>query len=152
AAGWICSGETVAESLRGRNGYADKPMRLIPLGVDLEAFHPDAQATKAVLHGLNWEAGGPPIVGFLGRLVPEKGVELLLRVLDALKTPWRALLIGAGPLEKQVRAWADRHGGRVRLCTDVRHAEVPRYLAAMNVMCAPSLTTPRWREQFGRMI
>jgi glycosyltransferase involved in cell wall biosynthesis len=34
----------------------------------------------------------------------------------------------------------------------VRHAEVPRYLNAMDVLCAPSQTTPRWREQFGRML
>jgi glycosyltransferase involved in cell wall biosynthesis len=29
---------------------------------------------------------------------------------------------------------------------------VPRYLNAMDVLCAPSCTTPRWREQFGRML
>ena len=32
------------------------------------------------------------------------------------------------------------------------HAEVPAHLNAMDVLCAPSQTTPRWREQFGRML
>src|SRR4029078_13718994 len=28
----------------------------------------------------------------------------------------------------------------------------PAYVNAMVVLCAPSRTTPRWREQFGRML
>jgi glycosyltransferase involved in cell wall biosynthesis len=40
----------------------------------------------------------------------------------------------------------------VRLITTVQHDEVPGYLNAMDVLCAPSQTTPRWREQFGRML
>src|SRR5262249_14287218 len=55
-------------------------------------------------------------------------------------------------LESVLRRWASRHGDRVRVCTDVRHATVPVYVNAMDVLCAPSRTTPRWREQFGRML
>jgi glycosyltransferase involved in cell wall biosynthesis len=29
---------------------------------------------------------------------------------------------------------------------------VPRYLNAMDLLVAPSLTTPSWKEQFGRML
>jgi glycosyltransferase involved in cell wall biosynthesis len=75
-----------------------------------------------------------------------------MRVLDRLSTPWRALLVGTGPLEPVVRAWAGRHGDRVRIQTGIRHEAVPGYLNAMDVLCAPSRTTPRWREQFGRMV
>src|SRR5262249_47772103 len=39
AAGWICSGRTVAQTLCDRPGYAGRPMRLIPLGVDTDDFH-----------------------------------------------------------------------------------------------------------------
>jgi glycosyltransferase involved in cell wall biosynthesis len=152
AAGWICSGETVAAALGDRPGYADRPSRLIPLGVDLDAFHPDPAAGSAVLRSLGWLPEGPPVVGFLGRFVPEKGVSFLASVLDRLPTAWRALFIGAGRLEPEVRKWAARHGDRVRVCTDVRHARVPSYLNAVDLLCAPSLTTPGWREQFGRMV
>jgi glycosyltransferase involved in cell wall biosynthesis len=34
----------------------------------------------------------------------------------------------------------------------VKHDEVPRYLAVMDMLLAPSQTTGHWREQFGRMI
>jgi glycosyltransferase involved in cell wall biosynthesis len=152
AAGWICSGQTVAQALQGRPGYACRPMRRIPLGVDVDLFRPDRSAGAAVRRSLGWEADGPPVVGFMGRFVPEKGLGLLTRVLDRLRTPWRALFVGAGPLEKSLAAWAARHGDRVRLCTDVRHPRAPAYLNAMDVLCSPSQTTPRWREQFGRML
>jgi len=35
---------------------------------------------------------------------------------------------------------------------DASHDDVPRYLNAMDVLCAPSRTTVRWKEQFGRML
>ena len=41
---------------------------------------------------------------------------------------------------------------RVRLVEDVSHDEVPAYLRAMDLLCAPSRTTARWTEQFGRML
>jgi glycosyltransferase involved in cell wall biosynthesis len=152
AAGWIASARTVTENLAQRPGYADRPTCQIPLGVDVNLFRPDAARGEAVRRRLGWPKDGPPVVGFLGRLVPEKGLELLTRVLDRLTTPWRALLVGAGPLETSLRAWARRHGDRVRIQTGVRHDAVPGYLNAMDVLCAPSQTTPRWREQFGRML
>jgi glycosyltransferase involved in cell wall biosynthesis len=29
---------------------------------------------------------------------------------------------------------------------------MPKYVNAMDILCAPSQTTPRWREQLGRML
>ena len=152
AGGWIAFGRTVEEALRGRPGYASLPRRVIPLGVDTERFRPDPAAGERARHALGWSAEGPPVVGFLGRFVPEKGLPLLLRALDRVESPWRALLVGGGPLEGEVHAWAAGHGGRARVVTGVRHDEVPPWLCAMDLLCAPSLTTPRWREQLGRML
>jgi glycosyltransferase involved in cell wall biosynthesis len=39
----------------------------------------------------------------------------------------------------------------VHVETGVAHSEMPRWLNAMSVLCAPSQTTATWREQFGRM-
>ncbi len=152
AAGWICSGKKVAEVLLSRPGYARRPHRLIPLGVDLGMFRPDPSAGAAVRQALGWTEPGPPVVGYLGRFSPEKGVSLLTRALDALRTSWRALFVGAGPLEGELRDWATRHPDRVRICTTVTHGQVPPYLCAMDVLTAPSQTTRTWREQFGRML
>src|SRR5205823_5423875 len=152
ASGWICSGTLVAEVLGARRIYQQRPMRLIPLGVDLEAFKPDRASSEAVFRKLEWKSDGPPVVGYLGRFTQAKGLGLLMSVLSDLKTPWRAMLVGAGPMENQLRSWAKSFDDRVRVCTDVRHGEVPQYLNAMDVLVAPSQTTPQWREQFGRML
>ncbi len=150
-AGWIACGETTRASAITR-GYDAKPHRIISLGVDVEHFKPDARGGRRKREQLGWHHGGPPVVGFLGRFVEEKGVRMLTKVLDGARSPWRALFIGGGPLESHVRGWAETHGDRVRIVTGVTHDEVPQFLNAMDVLCAPSQTTPRWREQFGRML
>jgi glycosyltransferase involved in cell wall biosynthesis len=151
AAGWICSGQTVADTLKSRVGYS-LPMRQIPLGVDINHFYPDADAKSQTRRLLGWEEQGSPVIGFLGRFVPEKGLDLLMQVLDGLQIPWRALFIGTGPMESTLKAWANNYPDRVRICTNVKHNEVCQYLNAMDVLCAPSQTTVNWREQFGRML
>ena len=151
ATGWICSGQLVAEALKSRQGYSI-PMRLIPLGVDINHFYPSSESKQAVRRSLEWSESEIPVIGYLGRLVPEKGLDLLMGVLDQLKTPWRALFIGTGSMEFTLKVWAKRYPDQVRICTEVRHNEVPQYLNAMDMLVAPSQTMPNWREQFGRML
>jgi glycosyltransferase involved in cell wall biosynthesis len=148
--GWLAGGRLVSQTLLAR-GYAKKPHKVMPLGVDLDRFFPSPGAGSEVRRQLSWDASAP-VVGYLGRFVPQKGLHLLTEVLDRLRTPWRALLVGGGPLEKKLRDWGARHGDRVRIVTGVSHSDVPAYLNAMDVLCAPSQTTAGWREQFGRML
>jgi glycosyltransferase involved in cell wall biosynthesis len=101
---------------------------------------------------LDWSPQNPPVIGYIGRFVAEKGVGLLMRVLDRVTVPWRALFIGGGPLEPTLRQWAAPHGDRVRIVSSVPHDQVPAYLNAMDLLCAPSQATSVWREQFGRMV
>jgi glycosyltransferase involved in cell wall biosynthesis len=152
AAGWICSGRLVEENLSARPGYGRLPHARIPLGTDTGMFRPDPLAGAAIRRQLGWEEAGAPVVGYLGRFVREKGLDLMMRVLDRVRSPWRALFVGTGPSEPALRAWAARQGDRVRICTSVVHDRVPGYLNAMDIMCAPSQTTPSWKEQFGRML
>jgi phosphatidyl-myo-inositol dimannoside synthase len=152
SAGIVAWGHTAASTLSRRAPYRTKPIQIIPLGVDVEVFRPLPGARTTVREELCWSDIGAPVVGFLGRFVPEKGLELLIRSLDALRGGWRALFVGNGPLLARIQDWAEKHPRDVRIVTGVGHSEVPRYLNAMDVLCAPSQTTPHWREQFGRMI
>ncbi|CAN5170047.1 glycosyltransferase family 4 protein [soil metagenome] len=152
ASGWIAAGYTTHETLRNIPIYQDRPSTVIPLGVDIRVFRPDADRRQAVLKEMGWSSEGPPVIGLLGRLIPEKGLNLLMNVLDQLQTPWRALFVGGGVMEPDLRQWAQRYPDRVRIMTGVGHDEVPRYLNAMDILAAPSQTMPRWREQLGRML
>jgi glycosyltransferase involved in cell wall biosynthesis len=149
--GWLAGGESIAEAMLPR-GYGRKPYRIVPLGVAVDRFYPDPEAGVSVRRRLGWEEPGPPVVGYLGRFVVEKGVSLLMRALDGVRAPWRALFVGGGPLEDELRAWGERHGDRVRVVTKVAHDAVPAHLNAMDLLAAPSQTTPQWREQLGRML
>lgn len=150
ASGWICSGKSVEDNLSARPGYA-LPHLLSPLGVDTEVFQPDAAARRAALQRLEWSEGGAPVVGYVGRFVKAKGLRLLMDALDQVAEPFRALFLGSGEMEPELRAWARRYPDRVRVL-HVGHDEVPAFVNAMDMLCAPSQTTPQWREQFGRML
>jgi glycosyltransferase involved in cell wall biosynthesis len=152
ASGWIAFGRTIEEALSPQPLYASRPHKVIPLGVDLEKFQPDAAAGQRVRRHLGWTKKSVPVIGFLGRFVEDKGLELLMRALDRVPSSWRALFVGSGPMEKELRAWGAQHAESVRVLTGIKHDEVPAYLNAMDVLCAPSQTMPNWREQLGRML
>jgi len=151
AHGWIAFGRTAHEALARRAGYASTPSSVIPPGVDMERFRPDPRAGDAIRDRLGW-ASGDRVVGFLGRFVEQKGIRLLLEALRRSSPGWRALFVGGGALEPALREFAAAFPGRVHVETGVPHDEVPAWLNAMSMLCAPSHTTRAWREQFGRML
>jgi len=151
AAGWIAFGRTVENTLATRDGYGGIPHRLIPPGVDVARFTPDTASGLAVRRRIGWPDDAL-VVGYLGRFTPQKGLHDLCDALDHLPSPWRALFVGGGPLQNDLERFRDRHPARVHIANGVSHADVPQWLNAMTVLCAPSRTTPEWREQFGRML
>ena len=70
-----------------------------PRGVDLEQFHPDHRSEA--LHA-ELAPGGEVLVGYVGRLAPEKELELLVHV-DRLPGV-RLVVVGGGPDEARLRA------------------------------------------------
>ena len=151
SAGWLSRGQLGIDAMVAR-GHGDKPCEAIGLGVDLEVFHRKQEAGISIIRQLGWQERDAPIVGFTGRFVEEKGIGTLMTALDRIATPWRAIFLGAGPMRESIEQWASRHDDRVRIVAPVSHAQVPDYLNAFDVLCAPSRTTLGWREIFGRMV
>ncbi|HVL67920.1 MAG TPA: glycosyltransferase family 4 protein [Vicinamibacterales bacterium] len=152
ADGWIPFGQSTFETQRRRSArYSALPARVIPPGVDQTVFRPDEPLGDRTRARLGWNDNAP-IVGFVGRFVPAKGIGTLLSALEHLDAPWRILFVGAGPEQPLVDAFAARFPARVASIAGVPHDEVPAWLNAMDVLCAPSRTTGTWREQFGRML
>jgi glycosyltransferase involved in cell wall biosynthesis len=149
ADGLIAFGRTAREVLDARGWQ--QPVRTIPPGVDIVDFKPDAEQRARTRARLGW-TDDTPVVGFVGRFVAEKGLGTMMALLDRLDRRWRALFVGSGPMESALRAWGRAHGDRVRVETAVPHHDVPAHLNACDLLCAPSRTTSRWREQFGRML
>ncbi len=151
ADGWIAFGRTVHDTQMQRPGYAALPSRVIPPGVDTRVFAPDAAGRADVRRARGWD-DETPVVGFLGRFVAAKGLDILTAALRRIEAPWRALFVGGGDDRAAIDALAASFPGRVSIATGVAHRHVPQYLNAMDLLCAPSRTTPAWREQFGRML
>ena len=151
ADGWIAFGETVHATHCGRPGYASKPARVINPGVDIEAFRPDPAARRAMRERLGWSPH-EAVAGFTGRFVEEKGIGTLLEAFARSTIPWNLLFVGGGVMQADIERLRVAHPSRVRIVTGVPHDDVPAYMNAMDLLCAPSRTTPKWREQFGRML
>jgi glycosyltransferase involved in cell wall biosynthesis len=125
------------------HGYQG-PITLLPqTGVDPELFAPPATPSGA----------RPFTVGFVGRLLEQKGLTDLLEAISGLPGA-RLLLVGDGALRPRIelRAASPDLSGRVELQRAVPTTEVPAMLHRMDVMVLPSRTTPSWKEQFGRVL
>ena len=151
AAGWAAGGSLVFANLLAR-GYPEGRGRVVTLAVETDRFRPlPPDEKRAVREGLGLPG---PLIVQLGRVNEDKGVRVLTAALEGLgERPWGLLMLGNGPLEGEVNRWAAARGweDRVRLGA-VAHAEVPRLLAAGDLLVAPSQTTSHWKEQFGRML
>lgn len=94
-----------------------------------------------------------PIVGFVGRLVPEKGLCELIDALAAIRSraPASLLVVGDGPQRVEAEARAHRALVPARFLGAVAHDAVPAWLRACDVVVVPSKPTSTWTEQFGRV-
>jgi glycosyltransferase involved in cell wall biosynthesis len=93
------------------------------------------------------------VVGYVGRLIAEKGLDWLLESWRTASLPDHARLvfIGQGPMETEIRA-AAAADARIRLIGPVPFEEVPTVMASLDALVLPSLTTRDWCEQYGRVI
>lgn len=105
-----------------------------PFGVDADWFVPQP------------EAAGPPVIGAVANLVPEKGLDLLLQALALVPEPVRLVVVGDGPERERLGNLAERLGvaARVDWVGRVAAEALPAWYARMSVVAMPSR-----RESFG---
>ena len=118
--------EAARDARNARHGV-DTPAEVVPMGTWLTRV-PTAAASGQTERR----------VVFLGQLVPEKRIDVLIEALARLDA--EADIVGGGPLEEDVRARVRRLGlaGRVRVHGFVPdHREVERILAGASVAVAP---------------
>ena len=94
-----------------------------------------------------------PVVGFVGRLVPEKGLCELIEALGAVRAqaPASLLVVGDGPQRVECEARAHRALVPARFLGAIAHDAVPAWIRAMDLVVVPSQPTATWTEQFGRV-
>jgi glycosyltransferase involved in cell wall biosynthesis len=142
-AAYVCS-ETVSEVLRAK-GF-EKPVAVIPFGVNLESFvqRPTVDRHKKSL-----------TIGFVGRMLPGKGLDVLADALHRIRDErWQLLVVGDGPVREEFEAQLKSSGvdQRAKFTGAVSYHEMPEYFRQIDVLVVPTQTTDRIREQFGRVI
>ncbi len=116
-------------------GVAPDGRVFLPNGVDVDRFRPPSPAEKTARRAQLGLLEGPLAI-FTGRLVPEKRLDLLVRLWPAVRARHpeaTLLLLGDGPDEAALRAQAGpgvRWGGRVD--------DVAPYLQAADIFVLPS--------------
>lgn len=142
------AGNAEAAEVLKQKGYQG-PIAVLPqFGVDAQQFSP-APVDRRSSRGAR-----PFTIGYLGRLVEEKGLLVLLNALDGLVGDWRLVIHGHGPLLEPLvsRAGALGFKSRVAIHRPVSSNEVPGVLRGLDALVLPSLSRPNWKEQFGRVL
>ena len=98
------------------------------------------------------DLGVGPVLGYVGRLIPEKGIGWLLDAWRSASINGATLVIaGEGPLlgEVLVAAAADPS---IQALGPVLADEIPSLMASLDALVLPSLTSRDWEEQWGRVL
>ncbi len=143
----ICGNQRAADLLRNEAVFKGASEILPHSGLDMADHQPGTEPQLRSELGLERSV----VVGYVGRLVPEKGIRLLIEALGRLSSrPWKLLFVGAGSLETEIRdQWMKRFPGRIVLVPAVSYSQVARYLRCVDIFVLPSYSTPTWVEQFG---
>lgn len=125
-------------------GYTGKVWLLPPIGVDTETFKPlpERKLTKQF------------VVAYIGRLVSEKGVDLLIDAQRLLDANVELRILGDGPARLSLESQVHEKGlvERVHFLPPVQPSQVAQEMRQVDVLVLPSRSTSVWKEQFGRVL
>ena len=113
----------------------------LPHSVDADVFHPPPAPA----------ARDRPVVLFVGRLVADKGIDLILEVAEQLRQKGDDVewwFVGDGPMKKQVAA-ASAAGIGVLALGQMEADRLAETYRNADVLVLPSISRPGWEELFG---
>ncbi len=137
----VAPSESMAQLLREQRMNYD--VGIWSRGVDRNVFHPD-QRDMAWRRSLDI-ADDEPAIGFLGRLVMEKGLDVFSDAIDELKrrkVRHRVLVIGEGP----AKSWFEDRIPSAVFAGFQKGPDLGRAVASMDMLFNPSIT-----ETFGNV-
>ncbi len=132
----VCANGDALASLRT---FLDGHATELPIGIDEETFKPGPTLLRAKLQ---WSDQNK-IIGYVGRLTPLKGADLLaaaFRQLSKQLPEARLLIIGTGEEKQNLQATLAEEFRRkiVHVEPDVEHEQLPRWYRAMDLFVMPS--------------
>jgi glycosyltransferase involved in cell wall biosynthesis len=140
AAGVHCCNEAAADQMRRK--WFRGHLQVLGLGVDTDRFRPRSGRRP----------DGPVRIGYVGRIEERKGVSILLSSV-ALLPAVCVEFVGDGPHRASLERAIEQLGlgERASVRGFAAQDELPGIYRSWDIVCVPSLATPRWIEQFGRV-
>ncbi|HPD19550.1 MAG TPA: glycosyltransferase family 4 protein, partial [Candidatus Goldiibacteriota bacterium] len=90
---------------------------------------------------------------YIGRLTKEKGIDILLEGICNIQNV-KLHIAGTGNLLQEIKQKIEKLNvqDKVIFHSYVEREKIPEFLNKMDILVLPSITTPDWKEQFGRVI
>lgn len=125
------------------------PVQVVGNAVETDLFRPLDKAVCRAKFGINGFT-----IGYIGRLVEEKGLTEMLDALAHCSAEVNVLFVGNGPMKDALEAKAAAMGktSQVHFLPARCITELPEVMNALDALVLASRTTPKWKEQFGRVI
>jgi len=133
-----------------RNYGRDIKLKKIFWGVDTTTFYPRDKLECRRKLNLPLDK---KLIGYLGRIIKEKGIDKLLRAVDQLNDVY-LLIVGSGKYLKEIRKLAEELAicDRIILRPFVPSEELGCYYNSLDCFVLASQTTDVWKEQYGRSL
>ncbi|NEU76746.1 glycosyltransferase family 4 protein [Hassallia byssoidea VB512170] len=143
----IIAGNSEAAELIRKWGYTGHIEVMPQMGVDTTFFAPPPNKRR------NEEFQ----IGFVGRLVHQKGIDLIFKAARQLRQQgysFKIVLCGTGVDETELRQEAQKQQVEDLVVWRglVRHDEVPQEMSQFDALVLPSRTIATWKEQFGHVL
>ncbi len=133
----VAAGHYPAAEARRNAGEDTPPILVVPPGVDVERFRPLGPAARRdARERLGLPAEGPVVFSY-SRLVPRKGMDVLIDATARLAPHWPELVLaigGAGRDRERLERRARDRGVAVRFLGRVPDEELPLWLGGSDLM------------------
>lgn len=149
----ICAGNYPAEEAE-RISKQSLPLAIIPPGVDVERFSPATPSEKEKIRNGLEIPNTSPVLLTLTRLVPRKGIDILIKAVKILKKDYPELLLliaGSGRDLQRLKGLAEDSTESIRFLGEIPDGRLPDLYRASDIFCMPCRS--RWggleQEGFG---
>jgi glycosyltransferase involved in cell wall biosynthesis len=140
---FLATGSRAAQYLR-RYCVPESRIRIVPYCIDVATFASTAERGRANRERLRAELGavdGEQIVLFVGKLIALKGIPILIEALARLAASGRAvrlLVVGSGPLARELAEMANARSLPATFVGFVNQVRMPEIYASADVLVLPS--------------
>jgi D-inositol-3-phosphate glycosyltransferase len=152
----VAATDVEARQLVGLYGADAASLAVVPPGVDVEAFRPGSDASRAAARSALGFDGYDAVLAFAGRIQPHKGPDVVVRALAEMRRRHPDLLIGA-LIVGDASGSGHREPGRLRaLAASLGVSEHVRLIPALPAAsladvyrAADVVAVPSYSESFG---